>query len=257
MRSVHFFALPPPLFPLNMVQIKTEQFEGPLDLLLKLIEEQQLDVSTVALAKVTEQFLFYVKNLQEKNPLNLADFLVIAAKLLVIKSKSLLPTLELGEEEEEAAFDLTQQLLLYKKYKEAAKHLKRYDSKRQQSWTREVEFFDKVTFLPDPEITTDVLAASLRNLATELKEIVRLPQQVMKEVVSISEKIAHIQTLISDKVNTTLSSLLKEAKSKTEVIVTFLALLELTKQRIISLDQEQHFADIIIKKTEPNGIVEA
>ncbi len=231
------------------MQIKTEQFEGPLDLLLQLIEDQRLDISTLALAKVTEQFLSFVKNLQEKNPINLADFLVIAAKLLVIKSKSLLPNLDLGIEEEEAAFDLTQQLLLYKKYKEVAKYLRKLDMYRQQSWTRDVDFFDKVTFLPDPEITKDSLAQNLRNLASELKDIVKLPQQIMKEVVSISEKIAHIQTLISEKLETSLSQLLKEAKSKTEVIVTFLALLELTKQRIVALEQSEHFADIIIKKT--------
>jgi segregation and condensation protein A len=232
-----------------MVKIKVEQFEGPLDLLLQLIEDQRLDVSTLALAHVTEQFLSYVKNLQEKNPINLADFLVIAAKLLVIKSKSLLPTLELGDEEEEAAFDLTQQLLQYKKYKEVAKHLRKLDLRRHQSWTREVDFADRVTFVPDAGLTPQILANSLQNLATELKEIVRLPQHVMKEVVSISEKINHIQSLIASKLETTLSSLLKETKSRTEVIVTFLALLELTKQRILSLEQEEHFADIIIKKT--------
>ncbi len=232
-----------------MVQIKTEQFEGPLDLLLTLIEDQKMDVSQMALAKVTEQFLAHVKNLQVKNPINLADFLIIAAKLLVIKSKSLLPTLDIGEEEEEAAFDLTQQLLQYKKYKEAAKHLRKLDLIRHQSWTHEVDFADRVSFVPDPEITPQLLASSLSKLAIELKEIVRLPKQVMKEVVSISEKISHIQNLIASKVETTLSSLLKEAKSRTEIIVTFLALLELTKQRILSLEQEEHFADIIIKRT--------
>jgi segregation and condensation protein A len=204
------------------MQIKVDQFEGPLDLLLQLIEEQQLDVSTLALAKVTEQFLIYVKNLQEKNPINLADFLVIAAKLLVIKSKSLLPNLDLGVEEEETAFDLTAQLLLYKKYKEAAKYLKKLDLHRKQSWTRDMEFSDRVTFLPDPQINVAVLSQSLRNLAVELKDVIRLPQQIMKEVVSISEKITHIQKLISEKLETSLSNLLKESKSKIEVIVTFL-----------------------------------
>ncbi len=232
------------------MQIKTEQFEGPLDLLLQLIEEQKLDISTVALAKVTEQFLNYIKALQEKNPINLADFLVIASKLLVIKSKSLLPNLELGLEDEEGAFDLTAQLLTYKKYKEVAKMLRLMDLKRRQAWSREVDFSDRITFLPDPDITAQSLSQNLRALASELKEIIRLPEQVMKEVVSISDKIAHIQKLVSEKLETSLSSLIKEAKSKTEVIVTFLALLELTKQRIVSLEQSEHFADIMIKKTE-------
>jgi segregation and condensation protein A len=234
------------------MQIKVDQFEGPLDLLLQLIEEQRLDVSTLALASVTEQFLLYVKNLEEKNPINLVEFLIIASKLLVIKSKSLLPNLDLGIEEEEAAFDLTAQLLRYKKYKEAAKYLKRLDLRRMQSWTGEVDFLDRVTFLPDPEINANILADSLRNLVAELKDLVRLPQKMMKEVVSISDKIAHIQKLISEKLETSLSSLIQNAKSKTEVIVTFLALLELTKQRIIVLEQEVHFGDIIIKKQDGN-----
>lgn len=233
------------------MQIKTEQFEGPLSLLLQLIEEQQLDISTLSLAKVTEQFLLYIKNLQEKNPLNLADFLVIAAKLLVIKSKSLLPNLDLGIEEEETAFDLTAQLLIYKKYKEAGKFLKNLDLRRKQAWTRDGEFSDQVTFLPDPAINASSLALSLRNLAAELKDIIRFPQQVMQEVVSISEKISHIQAMISDKLETSLSVLLKDAKSKTEVIVTFLALLELTKQRILIVEQSDMFAEIIIRKTNP------
>jgi len=230
------------------MQIKVDQFEGPLDLLLQLIEDQKLDVSTMALAKVTEQFLGFVKNLEQKNPLNLADFLIIAAKLLVIKSKSLLPNLDLGVEEEETAFDLAAQLLQYKKFKEVAKYLKNLDQRRKQSWTRDVDFSDRVTFVPDPDINVHVLAGALRNLAAELKDIIKLPKQVMREVISISDKIAHIQKLISDKIETSLSSLLKEAKSKTEVIVTFLALLELTKQRIVQLEQNGHFADIMVKK---------
>lgn len=237
-----------------MVQIKTSQFEGPLDLLLQLIEQQQMDVSTFALANVTEQFLGYVRSLQEKNPVDLADYLAIAAKLLVIKSKSLLPSLDLGIEEEEAAFDLTTQLLMYKKYKEVAKHFKKLDSRRRQSWTREPDFSDQTTFLPDPEISPLILAGSIRALASELKEIIKLPQQVMKEVMSISDKIAHLQQLISEKVETSLSAILKDAKSKTEVIVTFLALLELTKQKVLVVEQTGIFAEITIKKREENVI---
>jgi segregation and condensation protein A len=235
------------------IKLEQQQFEGPLDLLLQLIEDQQMDITALTLGKVTEQFLDYVRNLKEKDPTNLADFLIIAAKLLVIKSKSLLPTLDLGVEEEEAAYDLTAQLLTYKKFKEVSRFLKTFDVRRHQSWTREVDFSDRVTFVPDPEATIEVLSGKLRNLATELREIIKLPEKVLDEVVSITEKITHIQSLIAEKVQTSMSELLKEAKSKTEVIVTFLALLELTKQKILSLDQEQHFADIIIKKyqTQP------
>ncbi len=237
------------------VKVKIEQFEGPLDLLLQLIEGQELDITSLSLANVTEQFLDYVKQLQQKDPTHLADFLVIAAKLLVIKSKALLPNLELGTEEEESAFDLTQQLLQYKKYKEVAKYFRRLDLRRHQSWTREAEI-QMAAFMPDPDVTPFTLSASLQKLATELKEIIRHPQQILAEVVSITEKIEHIQKLIADKVETSLSALLKEAKNKTEVVVTFLALLELTKQRILTVEQNDIFSEIIIRKKD-NGSEQA
>ncbi|HEV8601604.1 MAG TPA: segregation/condensation protein A [Patescibacteria group bacterium] len=230
------------------IKVKLDQFEGPLDLLLQLIEDQQLDITAVSLAAVTEQFLIYIKGLEQKNPMLLGDFLLIAAKLLVIKSKALLPQLVLEDVEEDAAFDLTQRLLTYKKFKEAAKLLKRLDLKRRQSWIRESES-DRITFLPDPSITPQLLSQSLKKVAEELKEIIKLPKQIMAEVVSISEKIAHIQQLITGKIQTSLSELIKGSKNKTEVIVTFLALLELIKQRTLTVEQNEMFSDIIIKKT--------
>lgn len=230
------------------MRVIVDQFDGPLDLLLTLIEDQQMDITVLSLARVTEQFLAYVRSLQDKNPTNLADFLIIAAKLLVIKSKALLPNLEFGIEEEETAYDLAEQLLVYKKFKEVAKFLKKLDLRRKQSWSRDVDFTDRITFLPDPDVNAQVLAESLGKLAAELKEIIKLPEKVLEKVVSITEKIDHIQKLIGEKVQTSLSELLKESQSKTEVIVTFLALLELTKQKILSLDQQEHFADIIIKR---------
>lgn len=243
------------------VQIRIEQFEGPLDLLLNLIEEQKLDITTVSLAKVTEQFLGYVKNLPaptspdgvgrggpEKNPTQLADFLVISAKLLVIKSKALLPDLDFGSDDEEAAFDLTEQLLRYKKFKEVAKYFQLLELRRRQSWARDAELEPLTTFFPDPAITTRGLAACLGQLAEELKTIIRHERDVVLEVVSITDKIRHIQTLISDKLETSLSELLKNSKTKTEIVVTFLALLELIKQRVLVVEQSAQFEDITIKK---------
>lgn len=231
-----------------MVQVKLEQFEGPLDLLLQLTSEQKLDITAVSLAKVTEQFLEYVKNLPEKNPVILADFLVTAAKLLLIKSKALLPNLDLGIEEEEVVTDLTAQLLLYKKYREVAKYLKRLDAKRHQSWIHESDFSDRVTFLPDPEATLPKLIAILRRVALELKEIAELPKQILAEVISITEKIEHIQKLITEKLETSLSNLIQGSKSKMDLIVTFLALLELVKQKALVVEQSEIFDEIMIRK---------
>ncbi len=228
---------------------KTKQFEGPLDLLLSLIEQRQLDITQIAIAEVTEQFLQYLRALESVDPTLLADYLSIAAKLLVIKSKAILPTLEVEKEEEDSALDLEAQLILYKKFKEVAKFLKRLDSQRKQSWTRETTFEEKTNFYPDPSITTVELHGAILSILMQLKELDNLPKAKVKEAISIQEKIEHLRNHLSSQVETKLSDLLKSAKNKQEVIITFLALLELVKQKIFSAEQETLFADVIIKKT--------
>lgn len=233
-----------------MHNIKTQQFEGPLDLLLNLIEQQQLDITQIALAEVTEQFLTYIKQLEQIDPTLLADYLAIAAKLLVIKSKAILPTLEIDDEDEDIAIDLTEKLLLYKQFKEAAGYLKKVDATGHQSFTRTLVFSERVTFLPDPEVTTKSLYTAIITIIEGLKELDNLPKAKIKEAVSIQEKIDHLQLLITNQIETKLSTILADAKNRSEVIITFLALLELTKQKILTVEQETLFTDITIKKYE-------
>ncbi|OGE84315.1 MAG: hypothetical protein A2846_02720 [Candidatus Doudnabacteria bacterium RIFCSPHIGHO2_01_FULL_49_9] len=232
------------------MKIKTEKFEGPLDLLLKLIEEQKLDITEITLATVTEQFLAYIRSENALKPKDLADWLVVAAKLLVIKSRVLIPHLELSEEEQQDATDLAWQLYQYKCYKEAAKYLKTMESRRLQSWGREAVFTEKISFYPDPGAGTAALSSAMKFLAKTLEEIVTLPKKILEEVVTISEKIEHLQKTLAERVELKLKDLVANAKSKTEVIVTFLALLELVKQRIFVVEQETLFSDITIKKTK-------
>jgi segregation and condensation protein A len=236
-----------------MKSVKLQQFEGPLDLLLSLIEGRQLDITQIALAEVTEQFLQYLKELEKIDPTVLADYLSIAAKLLVIKSKAILPTLEVEKEEEDSAIDLQAQLLLYKQFKEVAKYLKLLDNKRKQSFTRTLTFEERVNFYPDPNVTTKELHNAILGIVMQLKELDSLPKAKVKEAISIQEKINHLRDHLSSQVETKLSDLLKTAKNKQEVIITFLALLELIKQRIFSAEQEALFADVVIKKTEGHG----
>lgn len=231
-----------------MQNLKLKQFEGPLDLLLSLIEQRQLDITTIALAEVTEQFLQYLKDLKTIDPTSLADYLAIAAKLLVIKSKAILPTLELEQEEEDAGFDLEARLLLYKQFKEVAKHLKGLDSKRRQGFSRAVTFEQRISFYPDPAVTAKELYNSILTVLSGLKELDALPKAKLKEAISIQEKIDHLRISLGDKIESRLSDIIKTAKNKDEVIVTFLALLELIKQKIFVADQEALFADVVIKK---------
>ncbi len=231
-----------------MQSVKLRQFEGPLDLLLSLIEERRLDITQIALAEVTEQFLHYIKELKAIDPTVLADYLSIAAKLLVIKSKAILPTLELEPEEEDAGVDLEARLLLYKQFKESAKFFKKLDNKRRQGFSRSVTFEQKISFYPDPNITAKELHGAILLVLNSLKELDSLPKAKLKEAISIQEKIDHLRNYLGDKIETRLSDLVKTAKNKNEVIVTFLALLELIKQKIFVADQEALFADVVIKK---------
>lgn len=231
-----------------MLHAKTKNFEGPLDLLLNLIEQRQLDITTIALAEVTEQFLQYIKELRQIDPTVLADYLSIAAKLLVIKSKAILPTLEVETEEEDVAIDLEAKLLLYKQFKEVAKYLKKLDNRRKQSFLRTITFEQKISFYPDPNVTAKQLHGAILSVLQELKELDSLPKAKVKEAISIQEKINVLREELGRQVETKLSDLIKTAKNKSEVIITFLALLELIKQRIFTAEQETLFADVVIKK---------
>jgi segregation and condensation protein A len=239
-----------------MHNLKIKQFEGPLDLLLSLIEEQKLNITEIALAEVTEQFLAYIKDLEQIDPTALADFLNIAARLLVIKSKAILPSLEVDTEEElEPEEDLTAKLILYKQFKEVAKHLKELDNRRQQSFTRSLVFSQKINFWPDPAVDKQVLYNSILGVLEQLRELDNLPKAKIREAVSIQEKIGQLQNRLAGSIQTSLSSLLAEAKNKDEVIITFLALLELIKQRIFSVDQDSLFTDVTIKQYTPSQAI--
>lgn len=232
----------------HMQNLKLKQFEGPLDLLLSLIEQRQLDITTIALAEVTEQFLQYLKHLTHIDPTSLADYLAIAAKLLVIKSKAILPSLELEQEEEDAGFDLEAKLLLYKQFKEVGKYLKKLDARRKQGFVRSVTFEQKISFYPDPSVTAKELHGAILTVLSGLKELDALPKAKLKEAISIQDKIDHLRNSLGGKIETKLSEIIKTAKNRDEVIVTFLALLELIKQKIFVADQEALFADVVIRK---------
>src|SRR3989338_11242711 len=130
---------------------KVHTFEGPLDLLLQLIEEKRLPITEISLAEVTEQFLQTLRLMEGRHPEILADFLLVAGKLLVIKSRSLLPQAFTDKEIEQTS-DLTQSLLVLKKYREAARYLRALDLRRRQSFTREPAAFEERFFYPDPAI---------------------------------------------------------------------------------------------------------
>ena len=231
-------------------EVKLTVFEGPLDLLLHLIKREELDITTVSLAQVTDQYLEYISLLEELNAEILADFLVIAAKLLLIKSEMLLPRPPgaPGEEEEEDVGDeLARQLIEYKKFKEAALELRERE---------EMGFRAYVRLAPLPKLERSLLDLEDVSLA-DLVEAVRLalnvrpPAPSVSEVVApftitVAEKMALIEERLTRQRRVSFNHLLAQAVSRLEIIVTLQAVLELIKLKGIVVQQERLFGEIVI-----------
>jgi len=239
-----------------MMEFTTGKFSGPLGLLLSLIESEEMDITEIALAKIADEYVNYIRQATNIDPEELADFLVIAAKLLFIKSKALLPYLYTAEEEEEIN-DLERQLRMYKEFVAASEKIKVLAETKNFLFlpplikNRRAQFnlpvFTpplKVTVLILSELFSKVLAA----LAQQQEE--KLPERILEPKVSIEDRISLIKQMLLDKIRVNFSKLLAAAKTKTEVIVSFLAVLELAKQKELFFEQEELFSEIHLSKLE-------
>jgi len=231
-------------------KIKLEQFEGPLDLLLSLIEEQKLDVTQVSLAKVADQYLEYIKNKENITLENLADFLTIASKIILIKSKALLPLLEFSDEEEEEIKDLTRQLEEYKKFKDIAKKIRLLASSRKACFSREGFLGIQSFFYPPKDINSFDLKKAFAKVLSEVPVVEKLEEEMVREVITLEDKIGHLQEMLKNKIETSFSEIAAGAKDKIEVVISFLAMLELVKQRLIQVEQSDLFSEIKLKHNQ-------
>jgi segregation and condensation protein A len=230
-----------------------EVFEGPLALLLHLIEKQELDITKVSLAKVTDQYLEYIGQLEHLSADILADFLVVAAKLLLIKSRALLPSAPVEEEPEDVGDDLVQRLREYKEVKEAAQHLREREDRGLRAYLR-------VAPRPRLERNLELEDVSLEALVSALREALILqppPAQadhvVSPITISISDVIERIESLLLKDSRFSFNRLLRSAGSRTEIIVSFLAVLELVKAHRALVQQEQLFGEIYVLRADASG----
>lgn len=229
-----------------MYQVKLEKFEGPLDLLLQLIEKEDLDINQIALAKIADEFVQYV-NQSSGIPLEeLADFLLVASKLIYIKSKSLLPYLVWGDEEDEAV-GLEDQLKLYKSFLDASKKIESMIKDKNYLYARERIVIPK-GFYPPQKVTAGKLRDIFADILRVITPIINIQKKIKENVVSIRQKIDDLKMRIGEKAKMGFRDFVASAKNKTEVIVSFLALLELIKQKIVSAEQDELFSDITINK---------
>jgi segregation and condensation protein A len=231
--------------------VQTAVYEGPLDLLLDLIERAELDITTFSLAAVTEQYLDYLHHLEETQADEISAFLVIAAKLIQIKSEALLPrppVREAGEEDLGAL--LVEQLKLYKRFKEIANLLGEREAQNLHTYLR---------LAPPPKIEgkldlTNITIADLIEAAQEVysKEIEKqsLGTVISAPKVTIREKIELISKKLGAAEHAHFKELLGENPTRIEIVVTFLALLELVKRYRVSARQEGLFTDIEIERMD-------
>ncbi|MDP3804884.1 MAG: segregation/condensation protein A [Candidatus Omnitrophota bacterium] len=236
-------------------KVKLDVFEGPLDLLLYLIQKEEVDISDIPIAKITDQYLEYLE-LMKMLDLNIAgEFIVMAATLMHIKSKMLLPPDQTDEEigaEEDPRAELVRRLIEYKKFKEAASQLSQMESQQKHFFAR-VGPGVKTEDIPRED---EYFEASLFDLITAftkvLKDIPRdLFYKVVKDEFTVSEKIHDILHLLVDKKSILFGELFKATKNKFEIITIFLALLELIKIMEVMVVQSAPFAEIeVIRNTE-------
>jgi len=226
-------------------KVTTPVYEGPLDLLLQLIERAELDITKLALALVTDQYLAYLRNLQERAAEDVSAFLVIAAKLLQIKSEALLPRPPAREAgEEDPADALARQLLAYKRYKEIAQTLQAREAAGLRTYLRLAPPPKVQGILDLSEYTLNDLVNAIKTVFTQADNRPELKTVVSAPRITIRDRIRHIISNIKISQHTSFRRLLGQSHTRLEVVVTFLAMLELVKRRYLKAQQAALFGDI-------------
>lgn len=226
--------------------VKTETYEGPFEVLLSLIESRKLLVNELSLAQITEDFISHVRS-QDAFPVEeTAAFIHIAATLLLIKSKSLIPDLTLTEEESEDVQDLTRRLAAYEKVREASRELARIFGKEMlyAAGERAPEAF----FAPSRDLTQDALTEALARVLRAREEVEALPEARVKPLVTIEEMMDQLATRVQSAIRISFRDFAGNARERVEVIVSFLALLELVKQGAVAAEQSEEHGDIQISQ---------
>lgn len=226
-------------------EVQLETFDGPLYLLLELIESQELPITEVSLAQVTDAYLKHI-NEHQVEPSELADFLVVATKLLLIKSREILPIQDVEEVEGDVS-SLALQLRLYKEFVDASKHLESLFDGPRQSFVRAKANVIKVEELQvDESLNSQSLNDAFAALIKRLEPFFRLQQTAMERVVSVKERLREIHDAVLSRSRLLFSEVVGKNQSRVDIVVSFLALLELMKQGVISAVQKNTFNDIEI-----------
>jgi segregation and condensation protein A len=234
--------------------IQTSAYEGPLDLLLSLIIKNEVDIYDIPIFEITEQYMQYIYCMNEMNIEVASEFIVMAAKLIEIKSKMLLPKSEDDEEQPDPREELMLRLLEYKLFKSLGEEIKCYEPSYQSILTREPFFFaETADNYSDIEINTMILTCAMRSVLAKrgiAQEASFDTYTLETERYTLEERTAQIIEQIELKGTLRFFALAEDCMTKKDLIVTFLAILELLKLNAITLLQTHNFDDIIITKAE-------
>jgi len=233
-----------------LYHVDTEVYSGPLDLLLELIQKAELDITKLALASVTDQYLLYIEKMQTVNANDISEFLVIAAKLIQIKSEALLPRPPIREDgEEDLGEILARQLIIYREIKRSSQWLKDRDEQHLHTYLHIPHSFTTNIQLDLSDISLDDLVNSLKVIYTSEAEISALGTVISIPKITFRKKIQSIITYLSENKLTTFRELLGKDTSRLNMIIVFLAILELTKQHYITTDQDNLFGNFKVIPT--------
>ena len=235
-------------------KVKLEVFEGPLDLLLYLIKRDEVDIYDVSIERITKQYLSYIEAFQVLNIELAGEFIVMAANLLYIKSRTLLPAdqqmAEEDAEEDDPRFELIRQLIEYKKFKEAAARLRDQEA-------MQLSLFARVPVAPDLPPAENLLIeeVGIFDLIHAFQKILKRIdakkedlREIFAENFTVSEKIDHVLRVARPGVPLRFEELFADAASRTEIVVTFLAMLELIRLKQLRVRQDGHFGEIWIDR---------
>ncbi|MEK7085259.1 MAG: segregation/condensation protein A [Patescibacteria group bacterium] len=221
---------------------KVGEFEGPLALLLELIEARKLSISAVSLATIADEYIAYLKRLGTFPKEEVAEFLVVASTLMLIKSRALLPTFELTEEEERDIGDLEMRLKLLSRVRELSKNIQAAWLRR-PLFSREAFCGSNFGFIEPKGVNAESLRSAIASLVAAFPKVAELPERTIQKVISIEEKMIELLTRFSSRLQAAFHEVVG-SKEKTDIIVGFLAVLELVKQGALLVRQEERFGKI-------------
>ncbi|HXH23423.1 MAG TPA: ScpA family protein [Dehalococcoidia bacterium] len=236
---------------MSMLAVRIEVFEGPLDLLLHLIEKDDLDITAVSLVQVTDQYMAMLRDQEQIDLRALADFVAVGAKLLYLKSRALLPRTPAEAEEdareaEEIAQDLTAQLEEYRAFKQAASYLRQLDESGHRS-------FPRVAPVPAEWLPTGLEKVTLRKLVSVLSRALQKlpeepePERLQRTLINLAERREAVLRFVRARGRLSFADLIADCRTRLEAIVTFLAVLDLLKTGDITADQDESFGEITLR----------